>query len=758
MSLDVALQYAVSGLTATQAQLQVISGNIANAQTPGYSDETLPQTSRSSATTAAPAVVTGEVQRATDKILQAAHARPDDAVGRRLDAQQLFAAAPEPARPGRQRHHASPTRSTISSARCRRWRPRRRIRSRSKPPSTPASSSPNSSTACRAASRRCARTPTAQIATDVGTVNTALNSIAQLNGQISQLQALGQSTATLQDQRDQALAQVAQYVGVQSYTRPDGTLVVLTTQGPVAGRRHHAPAVRLHAVRHGHRHARRCRRSRSTAPNVTSQTTTGEIGALLQLRDTALPNVTAQLNQFTNSLFNLTATPDLQTTNSGLGATNDANDFFAAVNTARRRRQRRDDPGQSRPRRQSGAARHRRRRARPEHRRDAFDQPPGRRRVSPLPAGSPAITTTLGTYIGQIIGAAATHGRRRRRANANGPDRAPDADAGPVLERDRRQSRFRAQHAHRLPERLWRVGAGHLDDPEHVRRADEHARSRAMPISSLARSQQIDPEPVAAANPGQHARAADLDRARRARPMPASRRRRRSSSTSPRRSRSSRAISTPSTRSTRTLQTMSLATSTIATLVQQFASPARDQRLQPDRRDHSEPGAGAAGRGRQLSQHRRRRGLSCSRAATPRRRPSTPSGLPNPGDLTTPVNGAPPNGYYQGNNSVAQAQVDNDLTLQYGVTADNPAFEQVVRVLNFLANSPPLCPTNPTDVANVNQAQQMLTTATTSLQQLTSNIGLQPVAAQHHASGAPERAHATSSPTSATSRTPIPPP
>ena len=43
MSIGSALETALSGLTATQAQIQVISGNIANVQTPGYSRETLPQ-------------------------------------------------------------------------------------------------------------------------------------------------------------------------------------------------------------------------------------------------------------------------------------------------------------------------------------------------------------------------------------------------------------------------------------------------------------------------------------------------------------------------------------------------------------------------------------------------------------------------------------------------------------------------------------------------------------------------------------------
>ena len=83
----------------------------------------------------------------------------------------------------------------------------------------------------------------------------------------------------------------------------------------------------------------------------------------------------------------------------------------------------------------------------------------------------------------------------------------------------------------------------------------------------------------------------------------------------------------------------------------------------------------------------------------------SPAGLPNPGDLTTNV----ATDYYGGDNGIAQATVDNNVNVQYGVTGNNPAFEQIVRVLNFFANdATPLSQTNPADVANVQQGQQML--------------------------------------------------
>jgi flagellar hook-associated protein 3 FlgL len=105
--------------------------------------------------------------------------------------------------------------------------------------------------------------------------------------------------------------------------------------------------------------------------------------------------------------------------------------------------------------------------------------------------------------------------------------------------------------------------------------------------------------------------------------------------------------------------------------------------------------------------------------------PVSLAGLPNPGSLNTTSAGAPPSGYYQGDNGVAQATVDNNVTLTYGVDANNPAFEQFIRVLNFLANAPPFDQNNATDVANVNQATEMLNQTVTQLQTLQGTVALQ---------------------------------
>src|SRR5271165_1453070 len=58
--------------------------------------------------------------------------------------------------------------------------------------------------------------------------------------------------------------------------------------------------------------------------------------------------------------------------------------------------------------------------------------------------------------------------------------------------------------------------------------------------------------------------------------------------------------------------------------------------------------------------------------------------------------------YYQGDSETASVRVADDQTVDYGVTADNSAFEQVMRVLKYIANSTSLSSsdiTSPLDIA-----------------------------------------------------------
>ena len=73
-----------------------------------------------------------------------------------------------------------------------------------------------------------------------------------------------------------------------------------------------------------------------------------------------------------------------------------------------------------------------------------------------------------------------------------------------------------------------------------------------------------------------------------------------------------------------------------------------------------------------------------------------------PVDLSTFATGAgslttADTSYYQGNGDIASVQVSGDHTVSFGVTADNPAFERVMRVVKFVANSTTL---SSSDISN----------------------------------------------------------
>lgn len=69
------------------------------------------------------------------------------------------------------------------------------------------------------------------IATTVDTINSTLSSLASLNDQIMSVTAQGGDITSLQDQRDAALTTLSGLIGVSSYTTSDNRLVVYTTGG-----------------------------------------------------------------------------------------------------------------------------------------------------------------------------------------------------------------------------------------------------------------------------------------------------------------------------------------------------------------------------------------------------------------------------------------------------------------------------------------------------------------------------------------------
>ena len=138
------------------------------------------------------------------------------------------------------------------------------------------------------------------VVSDVTSLNQALATIGTLNAQIVSQQQQGVSVADLQNQRAAAMQNVTQLVGANFVTQSDGAVLVSTQNGtilPTNGtttlstsdatltpQNGSPPAIMLGGV------------------DVTSALTGGSLGGNIALRDGALPQIQAGLDEFSETL------------------------------------------------------------------------------------------------------------------------------------------------------------------------------------------------------------------------------------------------------------------------------------------------------------------------------------------------------------------------------------------------------------------------------------------------------------------------
>ena len=140
------------------------------------------------------------------------------------------------------------------------------------------------------------------IVSQVASLNQQLGTIGQLNTQIIGLSSQGQSTAALQNSRNTAMAAISNLVNVQFVTQSSGSMTVMTAGGsilPTDG------SLTLQASE-----ATMSAASGTPPPitlggqDITSSLTGGTLGANIALRDTILPTSQAELDEFSQSLAN----------------------------------------------------------------------------------------------------------------------------------------------------------------------------------------------------------------------------------------------------------------------------------------------------------------------------------------------------------------------------------------------------------------------------------------------------------------------
>ena len=305
MNLDAALAIASGGLANISRQFDVVSQNVANAGTPGYSREVASQQSVT-ADGVGMGVRSLPTRRETDDLLQAGLLAQNAAVGG-LTTRQTALAAIDPllGTPGQGNDLPSllgKLQDGFSAL-------------AGSPDSQPGqqqvviraqtlANSINTLAAGYATQRQGAQDA---LVRDVATVNAALGTIGTLSDQIVTLKAAGQGTADLENQRDAALTGLSRLIDIKSLGQPNGDTLLLTAGGlslpihssanplaiasatlgassyyPGGG----VPALTLNGI------------------DITRQVTAagGQIGANLTLRDTTLPTAAAELDEFAQNL------------------------------------------------------------------------------------------------------------------------------------------------------------------------------------------------------------------------------------------------------------------------------------------------------------------------------------------------------------------------------------------------------------------------------------------------------------------------
>lgn len=321
MSLSLVLNNALSGLNVNQNALSVLSQNIANANTVGYSKQIVSQSSVN-INGAGAGVSLDEVARKVDEYLVAAIQRQnatvakaslvDDYSGRI----QLFLG-----QPGSQNSIDSYITTFFGDLQS-------------------LSQTPNDSTLQQTAvnsgiklsgqvSLLANQLQELQFQADqdldsaVDVVNAALRDLAALNANVATNKVAGRSTADLEDRRDIVLNQIAQYINIQPYTKSSGAIHLTTSNGisllddsiyelsyigagsaSAFSNGTAIGAINLYRLDpSGNRFGDPVELVTSgTTDTITSVLTGGKMAGLLEMRDDQIPAIIAQLDELAASI------------------------------------------------------------------------------------------------------------------------------------------------------------------------------------------------------------------------------------------------------------------------------------------------------------------------------------------------------------------------------------------------------------------------------------------------------------------------
>src|SRR5215469_6320363 len=229
MNLSDALTTALAGLRVTQASLSVTAGNVANANTPGYIEETSDQV-ETAAGNAGVSVNTAGINRELDTLVQG-QLRTESSGGAYADTlSQLYQQL--------QQVYGTPGSSSSIDTAFNNFTTA--LQNLTTSPSDYSAQSGVLGAAQGLAQNLNAMSSSIQslrsqceqgIADDVQQVNTDLQQIAQINQQLSNASPPDATTVSLEDSRDQAINQLAQLMDIRVVENNNNQVSVFTTSG-----------------------------------------------------------------------------------------------------------------------------------------------------------------------------------------------------------------------------------------------------------------------------------------------------------------------------------------------------------------------------------------------------------------------------------------------------------------------------------------------------------------------------------------------
>jgi flagellar hook-associated protein 1 FlgK len=312
MSLTIALDAALSGLMAAQRQTALVSRNIANANTPGYVRKEADLRSYVIGGEGRGVAVAG-IARRIDAMLQR-DSRRESGVAAELQAKadSLRGFTNLIGQPDEERGIANLMTALANAFQRLGDSPENTVVQR-----TVVSAAQSLTRGLNAMSAEIARqreAADAAIADSVASVNAALDSLAQLNGQIHKAGAGNQDSTDLEDQRDKLLDTLSQELGITYLSRGDGELIVLTSGGttllegatvhPLSFTRSPQIAAQLSYTPGGPGLSGIAVDGTDIAPGsgYAGEIKSGRLAGLFELRDTLYPQAQAQADEIASTL------------------------------------------------------------------------------------------------------------------------------------------------------------------------------------------------------------------------------------------------------------------------------------------------------------------------------------------------------------------------------------------------------------------------------------------------------------------------